>query len=73
MQNEPRPSDLASAAGISISYASEILGDKRTPSRSLAIHIFRKTGWRHSLIAALADDEMELLERLSPFQPREAA
>ena len=48
-------------------------GVLRKPSRPLAIHIFRRTGWRHELIANLSDEDMETLERLEPFQPREAA
>lgn len=69
----PRPTDLVSAAGISMSYASEIVNDKRDPSRSLAIHIFRKTGWRHKVIADLSEADMEVFERVDPYQPREAA
>jgi hypothetical protein len=60
-------------ASISKSYASEILNGERRPSRPLAIHIFRKTGWRHDTIAELADEEIAMLERIEPFQPREAA
>lgn len=73
MADKPKLGDLAAAAGISISYASEILTGKRTPSRALAIHIFRKTEWRHDSIAALTDEELNILERIEPYQPREAA
>lgn len=61
-------SGLAKSAGISKSYASEILNDKRKPSRPLAIHIFRKTGWRHSLIADLTDTQLATLETIEPWQ-----
>jgi hypothetical protein len=65
------PTALSIKAGISVPYASQILSDKpkqaRTPSRSLAIHIFRKTGWRHDSIAALSDAEIDVLERLEPW------
>ena len=70
---KPTTSDLALKASISKSYASEILSGDRKPSRPLAIHIFRTTGWRHDLISSLSDDDMETLERIEPFQPREAA
>lgn len=56
-----------------MSYASEILADKRAPSRPLAIHIFQTTGWRHEIIAGLSDEEIGLLARIEPYQPREAA
>ena len=65
---KPTVTALSEQAGISKSYACEILGE-RTPSRPLAIHIFRKTGWRHSIIAELSDDDMATLERIEPWTP----
>lgn len=59
--------------GISKAYASLIVSGKQKPSRPLAIHIFRKTGWRHELIADLTDEQLEMLEQIEPWQPREAA
>jgi len=67
---KPRTSELATKAGISPSYASEIAAGCRTPSRALAIHIFRTTGWRHSLIADLTDEQMALLEQVERWRPR---
>lgn len=66
---QPRTSELASAAGISKSYASEVLSSTRQPSRSLAIHIFRKTGWKHELIADLTDEQINLLAEIEPWTP----
>jgi transcriptional regulator with XRE-family HTH domain len=63
------PTALAEAAGISLPYASQILGGKRTPPRSLAIHIFRASGWKHSMLADLGDDDISTLERLDPWSP----
>lgn len=60
--------ELAEAAGISKSYASEILSGSRQPSRSLAIHIMRKTGWRHSLLDCLSDEQIDLLEAVDPWR-----
>lgn len=65
------PSALANAAGISVPYASQILSAKRRPARSLAIHIFRKTGWRHPLIADLDEDQLVMLEQIEPWSPAE--
>lgn len=73
MSDTVKPTEFAATTGLSVPYASQILSGKRSPSRSLAIHIFRKTGWRHEVIAGLSDDELALLERIEPYQAREAA
>jgi hypothetical protein len=71
----PRTMELSAKAGISKSYASEILSGSRDPSRPLAIHIFRKTGWRHASIADLTETQMRVFEAVDPWTPakREAA
>jgi transcriptional regulator with XRE-family HTH domain len=73
MDDKLKPTEFAAKTGLSVPYASQILGGKRNPSRPLAIHIFRKTGWRHDVIAELTDAELEMLERIDPYQAREAA
>jgi Helix-turn-helix. len=74
MSNPPGTQELADKAGISKSYASEILNGKRpTLGRPIAIHIYRKTGWRHESIADLTEDQMEVFEQVDPWSPREAA
>jgi transcriptional regulator with XRE-family HTH domain len=65
--------ELAAKVGISKGYASDILNDKQAPSRSLAIHIFRTTGWRHRSIADLTDEQMRVLEEVDPWTPKAAA
>ncbi|MFN3424868.1 MAG: hypothetical protein ACK40C_09215 [Novosphingobium meiothermophilum] len=72
---KPTTSDLASKAGISLSYASEIISGKRgrKPPRSLAIHILRTTGWKHSVLDGLTDEQIDMLEQIDPWQPKEAA
>jgi hypothetical protein len=65
---KPTYAELADKANISKSYAHEILGGKRTPSRPLAIHIFRTTGWRHPLIAELTGAQMAMLENIEPWR-----
>lgn len=71
MAEKPKPTELSKAANISVPYASQILSDEvermRTPSRALAIHIFRKTGWRHESIAELTDDQISFLEEIEPW------
>jgi hypothetical protein len=70
---KPSPKALVEASGISPSYASMILSDgdhKRTPPRSLAILIFRKTGWQHPSIADLTEDQMRVFEQVDPWTPR---
>ena len=73
MQSPPTISELREATGISQSYASMILSGVRPPSRGLAVHIFRKTEWRHSILDGLSDEEIDLLERLEPWSRKEAA
>ncbi len=69
---------LREATGISQSYASMILNGVREPSRPLAIHILRRTGWRHPLLDGLTDDQIATLEAIEPWKspdprPTEAA
>jgi len=70
MDNPLAPSAFAASADISVPYASQILSGARTPSRPLAIHIFRKTGWKHSTIAELSDEQIALLEEVDPYRPK---
>lgn len=67
MNNTPSYVELAKAAGISRSYACEIVGGSRNPSRALAIHILRTTGWRHALLADLSDEQINVLEAVEPW------
>jgi hypothetical protein len=69
---KPSPKALQDVAGISQPYASMILNGDRKPGRPLAIHLFRKLGWRHESIAGLSEDDMAALERIEPWAPREA-
>lgn len=70
---EMTPTALADVCGISLPYASQIISGARTPARPLAIHIFRVTGWRHPSIADLTDEQLDVLEAVDPWKPREAA
>lgn len=46
-----------------------ILGGERKPSRPLAIHLFRKFGWKHPSIADLTEDQMQVFEEVEPWTP----
>lgn len=67
MQNTPTISELRAATGISQSYASMILNNSRSPSRALAIKIFRETGWRHEILAGLTEEQIDTLEAIEPW------
>jgi hypothetical protein len=69
MSEKPGTTELSKAVGISKGHASDILNDAsdRQPSRALAIHIFRQTGWKHSSIADLTDEQIEILEQVEPW------
>jgi hypothetical protein len=69
MADAPTPTSLSATCSISVPYASQILGGKRDPARSLAIHILRKTGWRHKSIADLSDEQLDVLEAIDPWKP----
>jgi hypothetical protein len=72
MEAPTSPTALATATGISVPYASQVIKGGRTPARRLAIHIFRRTGWRHDSIADLSDEQMAMLEAIEPWSPRPA-
>jgi hypothetical protein len=75
----PSPKELVDVSGISPSYASMILSESddpaksRTPQRSLAILIYRRTGWKHPSIADLTEQQMKVFEEVDPWTPRQAA
>lgn len=69
MEHAPKTGELAAAARISKSYASEIVNRKRDPSWALAIHIYRQTGWRHPSIADLTAEQVDTLESIEPWRP----
>ena len=59
--------ELANKAGISKSYASEIVNGRK-PNRPLAIHIYRTTGWRHPVLDGLTEDVIATLEKIEPWR-----
>lgn len=69
----PTIAELREVTGISQSYASMIRNGSRDPSRALAIFIYRKTGWRHSALDGLTDEQIATLETIEPYQPQPSA
>jgi len=67
MERTPGTMELADKAGISKSYASEIVNGKRPPSRPLAIHILRSTGWRHDILTGLTETQIATLETVESY------
>lgn len=59
------PTKLASAAGISVPYASQLLSGSRTPSRKLAITIWRRAGVKLGPLADATPEELEILAKYS--------
>jgi len=68
MQAAPKYSELIAKVGISRGYASDIALGHSTPSRALAIRIYRHTGWKASNIASLSDEDICFLERIEGAQ-----
>lgn len=64
MDTPPEYIRLAEEVGISRSYAHEILSGTRTPSRSLALSIFQRTGRKVGFVAGMADDDIATLARI---------
>lgn len=65
----PTQHDMQTRLGISQTYASMILRGVRTPSRPLAIRMFREFGWKHPVIAELTEEDMATFERIEPWIP----
>jgi len=65
----PTITALATLAGISKSYACEILNGTRPLRRPLAIHIWRATGWRPPALDGLTDEQIAVFEAVEPWIP----
>ena len=59
-----KPTELAAASGISVSYASELLSGVRHPSRKLAIRIFDDTSIQLGPIAGLSEAEIAVARKM---------
>jgi hypothetical protein len=62
------------ALGISKAHASQIIHGKHSPSLSLAVAIWRATGWKCRRIAHATDAQLEVIEEVAPWNnSKEAA
>lgn len=73
METKPTQRELMDKVGISQPYASLILAGKRQPPKPLAVHIYRVTGWRHEVLADIAETDLAIIERIDPWQPQARA
>jgi hypothetical protein len=59
------------ALGISKAHASQIVNGKHSPSLSLAVAIWRATGWKCQRIAHATDEQLAVIEEIDPWTPKE--
>lgn len=59
----PRVAKVMELTGLSKSYASMIMSGARKPSWAAAIIVYEKTGWKHPMLAALSDNDIEVMSR----------
>lgn len=60
-----KPTKLAEALGISLPYASQLLGGTRTINPALAVRIYRATGVKLGPITEATDAEIDVVERFN--------
>jgi hypothetical protein len=60
-----RPTHLAAELGISVAYASMLLGGSRPWTTPLALKAWRAVGVKLGPLAAISDDDCAQLERLT--------
>lgn len=58
-----KPSELAKEAGISVPFASQVIGGVKPLPRALAIKIYRWKGLKLGPIAEASDTDIDVLER----------
>ena len=57
-------SEISAACGISPSYVSMILNNRRTPPRHIALRLYKATGRKFGPIAGLSDEDIATLARI---------
>lgn len=60
---KPTIRELRAAAPLSKGWAAGILSGTVTPSRAMAVHIYRQTGWKPSVLAHLSDEQIDAVEQ----------
>ncbi|QIG79965.1 helix-turn-helix domain-containing protein [Stakelama tenebrarum] len=61
---KPTPTDVSKTCGISVSYASQLLGGTRTPSQALAIRLFDAFGLKLGPLSGLSDCDAASLAKI---------
>jgi hypothetical protein len=56
--------------GVSKAHASQIVNGKHRPSLSLAVAIWRTTGWKCPRVAHATDEQLAVIEAVDPWMPR---
>lgn len=60
---KPTIRQLMDVAPIGKGWAAGILSGKVTPSRALAVHVYRQTGWKPAVLAHLSDEQIDAVEK----------
>lgn len=63
------PTALKAAVGISISYASELLNQRREPADPLAVRIWRHTGLKLGRLKGRTDEDVRALAKFHEGDP----
>ena len=63
IMGKPTIRELMDAAPVSKAWASGILSGSVVPSRALAVHIYRQTGWKPGVLAHLSDTQIDAVEQ----------
>ncbi len=71
-EKEPSMNQRIVALGISKTHASQIINGKGDPCLSLAVAIWRATGWKCQRIAHVTDEHLAIVEEVEPWVPAKA-
>lgn len=59
------PTELASKTGLSLPYASQIIGEKRIPQLALSLRIYDATGEQFGPLKGLKPDEIKTARKMA--------
>lgn len=65
MAEEINRTAIADAVGMSVAYASQIVGGKRIPPLSTALTIYDKTGYQFGLLEGASTRDINVVRRLA--------
>lgn len=60
---KPTIRELRSVAPLSKGWAAGILSGSVVPSRAMAVHIYRQTGWKPKVLEHLSDAQIDAVEQ----------